>query len=519
MRDLAMVSAAAVLALASGGGANAAIRCVSPDVASCFDTIQEAVDEAAPGDTISIRGKRNRTAYNEAVTIATENLTSVGQGASPTFRSVADLPEFGNLRPIDLDDPDVELWLDNYPAADEFRATLAALEAFLAEDALIDRCPPVVVEVCATGATGPGICGNDLEAVLGEPGVDVFTVLADGTTFANLTLRHGAAGIRLADGITGTTVEQVCFRNNNAAVQGVVVEDPDTGELTFPDNSGTAIRQSFVDGAGLFESFDIFGDDVVIERNLLLNAIGIEATGDGYVVSFNAVAGTDSDGCIEVEGPNGLVSYNIGTECTQAGLELNDGVDTTAIGNLFDGLPDEAEGIDADDPPEGSDDPADPGNLRTVIKHNFVRLTSGDGILLGADEALVEGNVVDRTGNDPGEAGLRIRGLDNQALYNLIRSSAYAAIHLEGPVFVEATDEEVPSSGSVIRGNLLTRNHTSGILLDTGFFDFDLGVGVPAVADTTIDANRITFNDGEGAWPSRLTPSTPRMRPRRATPR
>jgi hypothetical protein len=334
--------------------------------------------------------------------------------------------------------------------------------------------------------------------VLEGPGVDVFTVLADGTTFANLTLRHGAAGIRLASDVTDTTVERVCFRNNNAAVESFVVEDPDTGEPTFPENSGTTIRQNFVDGAGLFESFDIFGDDVVIERNLLLNVEGIEATGDGYAVSFNVVAGTAGDGCLEVEGPNGLVSYNVTTDCSGGGLELADAVDTTAIGNLIDGLPDEPQGIEADDVPEGSDDPDDPGNLRTVIKHNIVRLISADGIALGATQALVEGNVVERVGSDRNEVGVHVTGLDNQVLYNLIRSSGYAAILVEGPIFVQATAEDVPSSGNEIRGNLLTRNHTSGIVFGTGFFDSDLGAGVPAVDDTTIDDNLITFNDGEG---------------------
>ncbi len=497
MRYLAILGSASMLALVGSASASAAIRCVSPDVASCFDTIQEAVDASSPGDTVSIRAKRDRSAYNEAVTIATEDLTIVGQGASPTFRSVADVIEFGNLRPIDLDDPDVELWLDSYPAADEFLETLANLEAFLAEDTLIDRCPPVVVQVCATAETGPGICGNDLQFDDEETGVDVFTVLAGGATFANLTLRHGAAGIRLGQDVTGTTVERVCFRDNNAAVQSLVAEDPDTGEPIPPENHGTVIQQSFVDGAGRFEGFDITGDDIVIERNLLLNALGIEVVGAGHVVSFNAVASTAGEGCVDVEGPNGLISYNVGINCND-GLVLDDAVDTTAIGNLIHGMSDR--GIDADDIPEESDDPADPGNLRTIIKHNFVRLTLLHGIALGASQAQAEGNVVDRTGNEIDNnvnAGLFLVGIGNQVHHNLIRSSGFAGIKLNGPI--DTSGGLIPSSGNVIEANLLTRNHTAGILLDEGFFDEDgSGEAVPVVADTTIDANRITFNDGEG---------------------
>ena len=244
MRHLAVVSMASALALAGGGEASAAIRCVSPDIASCHDTIQQAVDAAAPGDTISIRGKRDRSAYNEAVTIATADLTIQGQGASPTFRGLAETIEFHDLRAVDLADPDVQLWLANYPDAQDFRDAVASLEAFFAEDTLIDRCPPVVVEVCDTPETDPAVCGG-----ASNPEIPVFAVEADGTTFANLTIRHGESGIQLGEDVTETTIERVCFRNNNAAVESVSVEDPDTGDF-LPHNDGTTIGQSFVDGAG-----------------------------------------------------------------------------------------------------------------------------------------------------------------------------------------------------------------------------------------------------------------------------
>jgi hypothetical protein len=81
--------------------------------------------------------------------------------------------------------------------------------------------------------------------------------------------------------------------------------------------------------------------------------------------------------------------------------------------------------------------------------------------------------------------------------HNLIRSSGFAGIKLNGPI--DTSGGLIPSSGNVIEANLLTRNHTAGILLDEGFFDEDgSGEALPVVADTAIDANRITFNDGEG---------------------
>jgi len=493
MRYLAILSSASALVLAGGGGeASGAILCVSPDVASCFDTIQEAVDAAGPGDTISIRGKRNRTAYNEAVTITTENLTIQGQGASPTFRSVADTIEFGNLQPVDLADPDVVLWLDNYPDAEDFLDAVATLESFIEEETLIDRCPPVVVEVCDTTETGPKICGVDSELGVNGEGIPVFTLEASGTTFANLTIRHGEAGILLSTEVTDTTVERVCFRNNASAVVSIFLEDPDTFERIPPNNHNTTIRHSFVDGASRVEGFEILGDDAVVEDNLLLNTEGIEVEGSGYTVSFNAVAVTNDDECFDLDGPNGLVSHNIGVSCDGA-LALDNGLNTTVLGNLFRGVPDDDEGIEALDVPESNVD--EPGNLETIIKNNIVRLISDNGVEFGASDGLFEGNLIEYAGNDSSEAGLQLRGNNNEVLYNLIRFSSQRGILIES--FFDATlEQELPSSGNLIQGNLLTRNHTSGIHFPPGF---DFGGGpVLQADDTTIEGNLITLNEGEG---------------------
>jgi hypothetical protein len=57
-------------------------------------------------------------------------------------------------------------------------------------------------------------------------------------------------------------------------------------------------------------------------------------------------------------------------------------------------------------------------------------------------------------------------------LYNLIRFSSQRGIVIER--YFDATlDQDAPSSGNQVRGNLLTRNHTSGIHLPEG------GIGAP----------------------------------------
>ena len=202
----------------------------------------------------------------------------------------------------------------------------------------------------------------------------------------------------------------------------------------------------------------------MIERNLLLNTEGIDINGTGYTVSFNAVAVTNDKECFVITGANGLVSHNIGVSC-EGWLDLDDAADTTVLGNLFQGVPDDDEAIEAGDVPEANVD--EPGNARTIIKNNIVRLISDHGVEFGASDGLFEGNLVEHAGNDSSEAGLQLRGNNNQVLYNLIRFSSQRGILIES--FGDATLGEVPSTGNLIRGNLLTRNHTSGIHLPSGF--------------------------------------------------
>ena len=140
--------------------------------------------------------------------------------------------------------------------------------------------------------------------------------------------------------------------------------------------------------------------------------------------------------------------------------------------------------------PEGELD--EPGNLGTIIKNNIVRLITDHGRGVRRQRGGVRGQ--------PRRARRRatltrpascFRGNDNQVLYNLIRFSSQRGIVLER--YFDATlDQDVPSSGNLIQGNLLTRNHTSGIHLAAGHRR------VPQADDTTIDANIITLNDGEG---------------------
>jgi hypothetical protein len=488
MRSLAMMGAASALVLLNAAEGAADTLCVDPDDGACFATIQAAVAAAVSGDIVSIRAKADESAYNEAVTITTENLTITGEDAAPTFRSIAEMIEFSRLSTVDLDDPDVGLWLDNYPDAQDFLDALATLEDFIQEETLIEQCPAVVVEVCDTPETGPGVCGKD-------SGVPVFRVEASGTSFADLTIRHGSVGIDLALDVTDTTVERVCFRGNDIALLSEPDFDPSTDEPIFT-NDRTDIRQSFVDGRAVIGGLVVAGDDAVVERNLLLNAEGMVLGGDRYQVSRNAIAVPTDFECISVEGADGLVSANVRLSCDGA-LVLFNAVDTTVIGNLFQGTSGGDDGIQGFGVPGFVDD--GPGNLRTIVRNNIVRLTSDDGIELEASEALIEGNLIERTaGSDVDEAGLNVAGNDNQILHNLIRFSSRSAITLNG--FFVFSEEEgdvfTPSTGNLMQGNLLTRNHTAGIHLPAGE---DFGAGpVPRVADTTIDDNIITLNDGEG---------------------
>ena len=132
----------------------------------------------------------------------------------------------------------------------------------------------------------------------------MFQVEASGTSFANLTLRHGSAGIRLAVDATDTTIERIVLSQQQPRRRSLVVMFDDEDPI-LTNNHRTTIRQNFVDGAALFASFGIFGDDIVIERNLLLNAEGFQVFGDGLQASFNAIAGTHVGSCLGSRAPTG----------------------------------------------------------------------------------------------------------------------------------------------------------------------------------------------------------------------
>ncbi len=367
--------------------------------------------------------------------------------------------QFSGLSTVDLDDPDVALWLDNYPDAQDFLDAVATLEGFIADPVLIDQCPAVIVEVCDTPES-PGECGIDSD-------VNVLTVAANGTSFADLTVRHGRIGIGLVAGVTDTTIERVCFRHNDAAVRSIL----DDG-----GNHRTTLRQSFVDGASSSTSVSILGDEAVVEHNLALNANGIEVRGDDHQVSFNAAAASGFAGCFLGGGENGTVSSNVALDCDGA-LDVFDAANGSVLGNLFQGTADEHDGINA----------SAPGNL--TVENNIVRLTGDDGVQMNVNDGRFVGNLVERIGHDGSESGLKLAGSDNDVLHNLIRFSSQRAITIQN-------FDDTSSSGNLIQGNLLTRNHSSGVHLPPGF---DFGGGPFPQADaTTIETNIIMLHDGEG---------------------
>ena len=294
----------------------------------------------------------------------------------------------------------------------------------------------------------------------------MLTVAANGTSFADLTIRHGEIGIGLVAGVTDTTIERVCFRHNDAAVRSI---GDDGG------NDRTTLRQSFVHGASFGTSVAISGNEAVVEHNLALNANGIDVRGDDHQVSLNAAAVSSAAGCFLSGGENGTVSYNVALDCDGA-LDVSAAANGTVLGNLFQGTADEHNGITA----------SAPGNL--TVDNNIVRLTGDDGVEMEVRDGRFVGNLVERIGHDPSEAGLKLRGSNNDVLHNLIRFSSRPRSR--------SSSSKAASSGNLIQGNLLTRNHTSGVHLPPGD---DFGSGpLPQADATTIETNIIMLNDGEG---------------------
>ncbi len=499
---------AVLVSLWSLDSAWSAIRCVRPGFALCFQTIQDAVNAANPGDIIVVTPNPNIKGYRENVVINTPNLTITGVS--------------------------LLLFID-----DKF------------------DCSRVVVDGCETPAD-PTSCGS-------APGGvgDGFTINANGVTIKNLTIRHFNQGVLIF--ANNTTIQNVCFVEDGSN-DGVV--DADDG--VNARNNIKVIKSQFRTGNGrpisirgndalvwqnqmlTFDNggMDIFGDRFQVKENTIKTSNDsecIETDGNDGLITGNSIEGCEPD-CIDQVGSNTTISFNTLKDCLFDGIVADgddnkiennsikqcgqDGVDTSGDRvrvalNTIEGMPAQSgngieydgdrpdiykntiistdkEGIDlfcfssggpstctggsvkentvrfAFDDADGME--IDGFNLR--IEYNIITDTSESGLNYNGDFGTIYWNTIERAGTeDRNEDGFDISGNNNMITNNTARDNRFSGI----------TNDS--GSNNTYRGNLSEKNGMSGIRIEDG-------------SDNIVDRNRTLNNNGEGINNSGTATST-----------
>ncbi len=506
-RNVLILILVGVISLWSVDRAYSAIRCVSlsPLLPFCFDTIQDAVNAANPGDIIVITPNPDPRGYRENVDVSTSNLTIVGVDLSLIIRDGFD-------------------------------------------------CSKVIVDGCQT-ADDPTDCGVNTD------NGDGFTIGADGVTIKNLTIRHFRDGVELLSGADSTTIINVCFIDNR---DGVHANDNPPhnnvkvlkSQFTNQTDKGIRIRGNDAQvNENLLQNTD---DEAIVIRGLrakiIKNTIRVTDSDDDCIdisedqnsnaqITHNYIDSCDGH-CINYDGDNSNISFNTIKNCDDKGIEaeinLSDGSnDNNKIeNNLIESASEQAvrisgsnnkiafnnmkslpggqgieyngnnpdiykntingtaeQGIrlfcftgDSFDGSTCTGGSVKENNIQNVyqnsqgmeidgfnlrIEYNITMMTGQEGIHYDGDFGNINFNKVERAGSEPGEhPGIEIMGDMNNVNNNTVRFAGTGIRNIDG-------------SENTYTGNLCEKNARSGIIIEEG-------------SDNIVDRNRTLNNNGEG---------------------
>jgi len=293
----AILTAVAVLGLTTSAAADTIL------VPRDFDSIQKAVDAAAPFDTVVV----SRGVYEENVVVGTANLTLVGAGAivdgtlgaPPTTDGicievvVSDVTIRGfsfrnGLRHVNASGDRIQVLQCVSRDASEAGILIAG------NDALVDRCRVL-------GSDGIGILVNGNNAVVKRcqvrQGVDSgISVLSLQGTVESCVVSNILIGIGVNASGDGLSVLRNRVTDCSSGISSIGVG------ATVQSN-----RVRHTVGAALFSD----GDGAVLERNLVADCnAGLRCLGDGVRVLSNRVSGILGGSGLEVSGDDVTVQRN-----------------------------------------------------------------------------------------------------------------------------------------------------------------------------------------------------------------
>ena len=346
-----------------------------------FATIQEAVDAAAPGDSIVIKAGD----YRENVVIVTSDLTLTGP------KAVIDGAYAGPSMSVTADDV----------AFNGITFSNGGVE-ITGQNAKVNKCRVRSAADVGLTLTGTGtIQGTTISTCLGT-GLVVTTGDSAGSTVTVLdknTVNHNGAGIELHDGPFEVTRNAVA---NNSA-DGISLSFTGTGTpATLTEISNNDLIAN--DGAGLLLSDDLGAVSLIAKNDLTENGKGLDLTTSAgtLVIDKNKITESHAGG-VFLKTAGATFSDNLLIRNSLIGIVvLSTGLATDG-GNTLENNSFETSGGDGVHIESGSN----------VVDHNLLQDNAGDGLQVasGADSNQLTKNTCKRNAHD---------GLDNWGTNTLI---------------------------------------------------------------------------------------------------
>ena len=436
-----------------------------------YTTIQEAVDNAATGDTIKIMKHSSSLGWQEEVTVNTPGLKIIGDGKSEAMfkKQIRDIQGSSSKSKKSGDSDTFEDIDIDYFFSDDF---------LYGED---EGCPTIILD----GADDGGSAN------------DVLIVNAADVTIENIFTRHGK--VVLNEGSSGSRILNSCLLGSRTDV----VRSSGTPERITVDSN------FFIWGRS--QSVELKGNQHIIIDNVLSPSDnGIKITGDDGTVIGNVVLNCN-DQCIEYNGDygtitdNSLVYFSGGIEYTgNDGIVRDNYLKNGDYGIYLTG-----------------DNPIIRENYFEGIDHKFIKIDCSDVV---CSDGFIERNVlISGYDDDEGillknfsnfvidenklsyisEDGLELQSCNNNIISNNKFSRNGAGQNAETPAIL-LTD----SSQNKIISNDIHYSTYSGIVQNGGSHNVyqdnyifgcgDVGIVVLSGNTSTIDQNEIINGQGEG---------------------
>jgi parallel beta-helix repeat protein len=480
-----------LLLLVSAGPASAA-KCVNPGgTKGCYDIIQEAIDEASPGEKIKVAPG----IYFQRVILNLSGLTLTGTGKNPGKVVIdgSELPISTNV--VDIVAPEVtvkNLTIRNvpqsgiqvFPGAGGSRIIKTWIYDSVYAAVEIGEVHDILVKNCRFRGSNDAL-------------LDVYD--GNRATVLDTEFLEGDGGC-------------VYARGHDFHIEGCTLSMPDSYPLIQVIGDNSVVRKNTMKAGGI-DGVEITGFNALVEENTVTSVDEncVEVNGQGSKVLNNTLKGCGMDG-IAVTGANATIGWNDVSFCHLEGIDV-DGINPVVKKNRVRYTGVDAYNVNCQTSCTSafvSGNTAGPTDHRgdcfwigseTVglsFRNNQASYCSRNGFYISGDGMTITGNTSEFAGANDNEHGFYITGDGHTLEDNVSRWS-----HEHG--FYLSTDSSV-ITGNKAFDNLENGFHVSGDFntldgntarrnMDVGIHIYSSSSDVNSVIDNIALKNRIDYCD------------------------